>query len=210
METGKKNYMDILGIDQGGLPDSFKIELLSRGLDSANKNILSAHKEKGGSYQEFLKILDRRYLVDVQEYNRKKWFALRFPNPQKITREELREFKAQFQQGRDRVGDYTVEEEYNLLMSKLNFHWRQKIIGEEEKLNKEKFWLRVGKIGDFDKNDLAEFLSDKASEWPVDVKEREGHFLVQFKSEEARDRILDLHGRKITGRSLVIADIGQN
>jgi hypothetical protein len=182
-----------------------KLELLSRALDPANKNILQAHREKGGGYEKFMKSLDGRDMNDVQEYHRKKWHSLDFPNPKRITREDLREFGAQFERNKNRVGDTNPEEEYNLLMSKLPQFWREKVIGEEERLNREKYWLRIGKMGDFEKAEVEEFLAMRASEYSVQVLERDNFFLVQFHSEEARDQILALHGRRVWNFGLVVA-----
>ena len=90
-------------------------------------------------------------------------------------------------------------------MSKLGLHWRTKIIEQEEKLNREHFWVRISKIADFSRDEVWDFLSAKASEYPRALREREGCILAMFHSEEARDRILDLHGKKVEGVALSVA-----
>jgi hypothetical protein len=77
-----RQCLDVLG-DQGKLPNAMKLELLSRALDPDNKNILQAHREKGGGYEEFMKSIDGRYMNDVQEYHRKKMAFPGFPESKK-------------------------------------------------------------------------------------------------------------------------------
>ena len=72
---------------------------------------------------------------DGQAYHRKNWVALSFPNLKHISREDIREFHAQFVRHRDRVGEYTAEEEYDLVMRKLPSYWRSKVVVEEDKRN---------------------------------------------------------------------------
>ena len=116
-----RRFLEIASMEKGNLPEAIKMELLARALDTKNRNILVAHQEKGKSFEEFLKVLDGVYMGDVQEFHRRKFMALEFPHPQKMTREEIREFAASYECLRNRVGDVAEEEEYCHLMSKLNF-----------------------------------------------------------------------------------------
>ena len=195
-----RRFLEIASMEKGNLPEAIKMELLARALDAKNKNILTAHQEKGKSFEEFLKVLDGVYMGDVQEFHRRKFMALEFPHPQKLTREEIREFAANYECLRNRVGDRAQEEEYFHLMSKLPSEWRRKIVQEEEKLNKEKFWLKVEKISGTAERAQMDFLAQRAGEYPIRAKEKDGHYLVQFQNEQAAARILALHGKKIGGR----------
>jgi hypothetical protein len=202
---GLRQFMDLVAPDRGTLTDAVKLEVLNRALDGTNRSIPRAHREKGGGFEEFMQTLDSRYLSDVQEYHRRRWNSLTFPHPTHISQEDLREFRAQFERCRNRVLDSTAEEEYTLLMTKLPGIWREKVVAEEEKRNKGRFWLRVGRIADYTREEVEEFLTAKAGERPRQLKEREGHFLAQFDLEEARTEVLVLHGKKVNGHAMAVS-----
>jgi hypothetical protein len=200
-----KQYVELLSMERGSLPDAVKLEVLSRALDNSNRTILQAHREGGGDFDSFVQILDKRYLSDVQEYHRRRWSNLAFSHPNSICREDVREFRAQFERCRNRVLDATPEEEYGLLMAKLPGSWRERAVAEEEKRNGSSCWVRVGRVGDFTGAEIAEFLETRVGEAPRDMREREGYFLFRFSSEGVQSRVLAFHGKRVNGEPMSVA-----
>jgi hypothetical protein len=136
-------FMELMSPAQGGLSNAMKLEILNRALDPTNRNILQAHRENGGSYEHFMQSLDGRYMGDVQLYHRRSWDILSFPHPARITREDLRNFRAQFEKCKNRVLDATAEDVYGQLMSKLPISWHEEIVAEEDKRNGGGPWVRI-------------------------------------------------------------------
>ena len=122
-----------------------------------------------------------------------------FANPSRLSREDFREFKSKFERCRSRVQDATPEEEYSLLMAKLPEDWRLRAVGEEERRNRQRFGLRIGRLTGLGPEETESFLAERAGEPPLEVRERDGHYLVYWATQEARSRVLSLEGGEIQG-----------
>ena len=181
------------------------MEILNKALDGINKTVLQTHRERGGTYEGFMRELDRRYLSDVQEHHRRKWEALELANPSKPSWEDFREFRARFERCRSRVLDATPEEEYALLMANLPEDLRLKAVEEEEWRNRQRFGLRIGRISGWGLDEMEDFLTQRAREAPLEVRERHDHFLAHWATDEARTRVMALERRKVQGQVIIVS-----
>jgi hypothetical protein len=202
---GIRQFAGLLASEGGVLPDAFKLEMLNKALDETNRTILQTHRERGGTFEGFMMELDRRYLSDVQEHHRRKWKALTIANPSRLSRDDFREFRAKFERYRSRVLDATPEEEYALLMAKLPEDLRLKAVEEEEWRNRQRFGLRIGRISGWGLDEMEDFLTQRAREAPLEIREKDGCFLAHWANDEARTRVLALEGRKVQGQGIVVS-----
>ena len=116
-----------------------------------------------------------------QIFHRQRWKSHTFPDTEHLLRDEFRLFRAEFEKNFSRVPDATSEEAYRLLISMLPISWRKKVLEEEENLGREQFWVKIEKFGEFSKDELEEFLTYHAGEFPKELREKErGCFLVRF------------------------------
>ena len=67
-------------------------------------------------------------MADAQEYHRRKWQEVPLEHP--LTREGIRQFRAEYVRARARVLDWGDEEDYRVLTEKFEYEWHEKILRE--------------------------------------------------------------------------------
>ena len=90
-------------------------------------------------------------------------------------------------------------------MAKLPDDWRLRAVGEEERRNRQRFGLRIGRLAGLNSEETENFLAERAGEPPLEIRERDGHYLAYWATEEARSRMLSLEGRKFRGQLIVVS-----
>ena len=126
----EQRYEMIVACNHGGPPpDIMVLADLKECLDEEDKIMLEHEKEKNKylSYTEFYELLRSHYDKDEIARNRRAWGALTLPNGE-LTIEKWQMFKRKFQLLRDRVDDWTPQEEYRNLTQVLPRRWVKEVV----------------------------------------------------------------------------------
>lgn len=125
-------------------PDSLLLGDLRLALDPADQALLERRRDANPrlSYKEFFEELQSLYDRDTVAQQRVAWESLRLP-PGDLTLDKWLEFIRNFQLLRDRVEDWTPQEEHRLLLSQLPRNWQRDVLREEAKRQKKRWLVRI-------------------------------------------------------------------
>ena len=132
-------------LNKGGLPpDQMILEDLKQCLPEADQKLLDQRREANRrlTYQEFYDELKSLYERDDCRQNRLAWERVKLSQGE-LTLEKWEDFQRSFQLQRNRVEDWTPQEEHRLIVSNLSQKWREKVMKAEAKKQKNSWLVRM-------------------------------------------------------------------
>ena len=98
-------------------------------LDAPNRKLLQKREEfnPGLTYPDFWAELEHEFEVDLKPRHRAAWQQVKLDENEQLDLRAWKHFSNEFEIHRNRVSNWTLEEEYGLLMKQLPYEWRLKI-----------------------------------------------------------------------------------
>jgi hypothetical protein len=185
------------------MPDAMRLEALRSRVGPASKLILQEIEDRNPSteFALFYRALGRKYARDATGQARLAWHKVRLHPGQDglITLSTFTKFTGEFKVFRNRVGDWTATEEYELLLRNLPPHWIQQLKVEENKRQRSRFWVKMTNAPDITAGELREAL-DACERQVKEIKTTDGGFLILAKNEENQLALETMSGQVIADR----------
>jgi hypothetical protein len=148
-------------------------------------------------FDEFWAELEEEFEIDLQAKYRNAWHRVKLYNPDKLTLKSWKGFCVDFELHRNRVQGWTEDEERDLLLKQLPQNWRGKVISEENRRKRTRFWATI--LGNLDLT-ISLFRAKIRNSLHLEVGEIRqipGGFLLALKSQEDRNSLLELDGDEL-------------
>ena len=113
-------------------------------------------------------------------------------------------FSGEFKVHRNRVGDWTPAEEYQLLTNSLPPYWLGELKKEEDKRRRSKYWVKMSQMPDITVAELKDAL-DQMQLKPKEIKTTDGGFLVLARDEDGRAELEKLTGMELSGKIIRVS-----
>ena len=203
-----KKYEQLIMATGMIMPDAMRLEALKNRIGPASRLMLQEMEERNPhlQFKQYYQALASHYSRDATEQARIAWRKVTLMGDSQgvITLGTFRKFCGEFKVLRNRVGDWTATEEYNLLIQNLPEFWVIKLKEEEHRRQKSKFWAKITNAPDVSAGELRDAL--RAGEHDVrEVKATDGGFLVSTPSEEALCALEGLTGHLLGDRAVKVA-----
>ena len=202
----EERYEMMVSCNRGGPPpDPMILADLKECLDEEDKILLEHEKEKNKylSYQDFYEILREMYDKDEVSRNRRAWEALTFPSGE-LTVEKWETFRRQFRLLRDRVEDWTHQEEYKNLTQLLPRKWLTEVVKLNDQNKGRTYFVRIsGLPTTTDPMTLKHRLEVQTQEYLDAVTPlSNGGYRVQCKDPTIMSKLLKLNGTMVEDRPI--------
>ena len=107
-----------------------------------------------------------------------------------------RDFQQQFELAASRVDDKGEREECDVLFKQLPPFWQDRIMRDQERKDRSKYWVRIGALPGLTRECLEDLLKTEGIKYRT-IQTTHNGFNVQGKNEAAQDRLLALAGGTI-------------
>jgi hypothetical protein len=163
----------------------------------SNETQLNPHK----TYEDIMQEMQEEYYVDDPHYWRKRWrnVKLRWTGNE-LRVENWRLFQTEFELARQKVGDYTEQEDIDLVLAQLSESWRTRVLKAESKFASNFFMAKLQ-----GPNLSEQQLGNVLTGLRVQVRRVDKHkscYLVQLPCEDNLKRIMGLTGTLVGGTAL--------
>ena len=146
------------------MPDAMRLEALRSRVGPASKLTLQELEDKNPrtEFSQYYQALVRQYSRDATGQARLAWQKVRLQTGSDglLNLNIFKKFQGEFKVYRNRVGDWTATEEYDLLLRNLPAFWIQQLKIEENKRQRSRFWVKLTNAPDMSAGELREALEE--------------------------------------------------
>ena len=182
------------------IPDRLLLQYLKPCLDKTDQLLLENHWEKKPhmTFQEFWDFLASMYDKDSQAQLRLAWESVKLP-PGELSLERWLTFLREFHLKRDRVEDFTPQEEHKLLFKQLPRDWQQKIIQEEAKRGRNKYLVRMTNLPNLPLTLLHTLIQEFSHAAVLNVTSTTQGALIHCEDASSQTKVMGLAGNTLHG-----------
>ena len=188
------------------IADGLLLQLLRESLDEASQLILQAERASNPelTFEGFWKKLERRFMGDVDLYNRRKWEACTLKGVGRLTPMVWRKFEAEFLLAKANIGGISDREAEVKLEDELSTPMRGELQREENRRKLTNFWVRISRMGDQSREEMARFVGGAIGRQGVRGQDCAGGWVFDCEGQHGRETVLELDGGRMGGDVLHI------
>ena len=187
---------------------------LKESLDPLNRLVLQAKEEENPQLtaRQFLLELKCSYERDAQKNHRVQWENVRLRWMGRITWDDWRKFRAEFELYRNRVNNWTVEEERRLLLTQLPSSFAHKVHDREEEKSANNFQLEIEKTHGLSEGRIFRLLEDiwvpmegTDTTWIMEsIQDNQKMWIINCHNAHLRDVLNSWDGLDYRGSKLIL------